>query len=197
MNNTIVDLIRHGEPVGGSLYRGHTIDDPLSDKGWQQMQQAIAGYTQWQQIVSSPMVRCAAFAEQLADKNNIPFQIEDNLKEVGFGLWEGLTREQVKQKNIEEYNNFYRDPVNCRAEGFEDLNHFIKRVTDTYETVIKQFSGQHILLVAHAGVIRAILAHIVAAPAAGLYNFKIQNAGISRINASSKEIEFMNRPFIE
>lgn len=197
MSDTIVDLIRHGEPVGGSLYRGHKIDDPLSEKGWQQMQQAVGEYKQWQQIISSPMLRCSAFAEHLAKKNNIPLQIEDNLKEVGFGTWEGLTREQVKQNNLEEYNNFYRDPVNCRAKGFEDLNKFIKRVTQTYEKIIKQFSGENILVVAHAGVIRAVIAHILSAPPAGLYNIRIQNAGISRINTTSREIEFINKQPIE
>ena len=36
MSDTVIDLIRHGEPVGGRRYRGH-IDDPLSERGWQQM----------------------------------------------------------------------------------------------------------------------------------------------------------------
>jgi len=30
---TTIDLLRHGEPVGGKRYRGQ-IDDPLSEKGW-------------------------------------------------------------------------------------------------------------------------------------------------------------------
>jgi len=33
--------MRHGEPVGGRAYRGHSIDDPLSEKGWQQMWDAV------------------------------------------------------------------------------------------------------------------------------------------------------------
>ena len=34
---TTIDLIRHGEPVGGRRYRGGRMDDPLSEKGWAQM----------------------------------------------------------------------------------------------------------------------------------------------------------------
>ncbi|MEK6748901.1 MAG: histidine phosphatase family protein, partial [Pseudomonadota bacterium] len=37
---TVVDMIRHGEPVGGKRYRGHR-DDPLSDIGWRQMREAV------------------------------------------------------------------------------------------------------------------------------------------------------------
>lgn len=192
MSQTIVDLIRHGEPIGGSLYRGHSIDDPLSEIGWQQMWQAVGNYSQWQSIVSSPLLRCRVFAEQLAAKYDIPIQIEPDFKEVGFGSWEGLTRAQVKQNNLQEYLDFYNDPVNKRPAGCEDLNVFIQRVISSYEKIVEQYKGQHILVVAHAGVIRAILAHIVYAPPKGIYNFKIENAGISRIHAQNNQIVFIN-----
>jgi len=57
----IVDLLRHGEPVGGRRYRGQT-DDPLSDKGWKQMWTAVAGQQPWQVIVTSTLSRCREFA---------------------------------------------------------------------------------------------------------------------------------------
>jgi len=195
MNQTIIDLIRHGEPQGGSLFRGHTIDDPLSDNGWEQMWQSVGNYDQWQQIVSSPLLRCCIFAEQLAFKNSIPLMIEQNFKEIGFGSWEGLSREKVKQRDLREYNEFYNDPVNKRPAGSEDLNLFILRVISSYKKIIEQFKNQHILIVAHAGVIRALLAHVVYAPPKGLYNFKITNAGISRITVESNEIVFVNKAF--
>ena len=54
---TLIDIIRHGEPVGGKRYRGQ-IDDPLSEKGWQQMRDAVAGHNPWDVIISSPLARC-------------------------------------------------------------------------------------------------------------------------------------------
>ena len=44
---TTIDLIRHGEPVGGKKFRGST-DDPLSELGWQQMTAAVASTTEWE-----------------------------------------------------------------------------------------------------------------------------------------------------
>jgi broad specificity phosphatase PhoE len=38
-----LDLLRHGEPEGGRLYRGNLLDNPLSEKGWQQMQASVNG----------------------------------------------------------------------------------------------------------------------------------------------------------
>ncbi len=181
MNDTLIDLIRHGEPEGGSLFRGHTVDDPLSEKGWQQMQTAIAGQPAWQQIISSPMQRCLAFAEQTASDQAIPLEIVDDFREVGFGHWEGRTRDDIKQHDTEEYRAFYRDPVHHRPVGAEPLDAFVERVSLAYDAIIDKHAGKHCLLVAHAGVIRAIISHVLDAPPAAMYKLKIVNAGISRI----------------
>jgi probable phosphoglycerate mutase len=181
MTKTIVDLLRHGEPEGGRAYRGHTLDDPLSAKGWQQMWAAVEGAPDWSVIISSPMQRCMAFARQLAEKLKLPVQEETALQEVGFGHWEGHTPEEVKTLFGREYEDFYRDPVNARPQGAETLEEFYARVTTIYEKLLQQHANQKILIVAHAGVNRAIISHILQAPLASMYRLKIANAGISRI----------------
>ena len=181
MPDTIIDLIRHGEPEGGRAYRGHSIDDPLSEKGWQQMWDAVAELAPWDQIISSPLQRCQAFAAALSEKHHIPFEIEDNLKEIGFGNWEGRTPDQIKADNLEEYEAFYLDPVNNRPEGAEPLDAFIERVTKVYQQALEKHPGKHILIVAHAGVNRAIIANALYAAPIGLYRIKVNNAGLSRL----------------
>ena len=47
--HTVIELLRHGEPVGGSRYRGQ-LDDALSERGWKQMWQAVGGRPLWQQV---------------------------------------------------------------------------------------------------------------------------------------------------
>lgn len=181
MKETIIDLLRHGEPVGGRAYRGHNIDDPLSELGWQQMWDAIGDESPWDQIITSPLERCQAFAEALMDTYGIPCTTKENLKEIGFGSWEGRTPNQIKKDNLKEYEDFYHDPVNKRPQGAEPLDKFISRVTNTYEKIVSDFQGKHILIVAHAGVNRAIIAHVLQAAPAGLYRINVKNAGISRI----------------
>jgi alpha-ribazole phosphatase len=53
-----LDFMRHGEPVGGRKYRGQ-LDDPLSEKGWEQMRAAVGEAWPWTRIVSSPLLRCS------------------------------------------------------------------------------------------------------------------------------------------
>lgn len=181
MAETLIDLIRHGEPVGGRAYRGHHIDDPLSEKGWQQMWSAVDNLAPWQQIISSPMQRCQAFAQELADKHSIPISIENDFREVGFGRWEGMSPDEVRAQYPQEYSDFYRDPVNLRPANAEPLDDFIQRVQDTYQRVIQQYIGQHLLIVAHAGVNRAIIAQALHCAPVGLYRIKVNNAGMSRL----------------
>lgn len=183
-DSSIIDLIRHGEPLGGRAYRGHTIDDPLSDKGWQQMWQAVGEHAPWSQIISSPLSRCRDFANALAEKHGISVETDERLKEVGFGEWEGKTPEQLRHERLQEYEAFYQDPVNNRPVGAEPLKEFISRVTEAYEETVSRHRGQHILLVTHAGVIRAVIAHILHADPLGMYRITVHNAGITRIRST-------------
>lgn len=183
---TTLDYIRHGLPEGGSCYRGNSIDDPLSNIGFEQMWKAVEGYSEWDQIVSSPMIRCLSFAQALADKLSIPVSIEKDLREVGFGHWEGKTRAQLQQENEQEYIDFYRDPVTCRPQGAESLDVFGQRVANVYEQLLTTFPHQKILVVAHAGVIRATAGHVLSAPAISWYRMGISNAAISRFTHSDE-----------
>ena len=181
MKETVIDLIRHGEPQGGKRFRGYNIDDPLSEKGWQQMWDAVGEDAPWDQIITSPLERCQAFAEALMDVYKRPCEMEERFKEVGFGRWEGRTPDETKEDSIKEYQDFYLDPVNKRPDGAEDLNKFIKRVKTAYEKAVEKHQGKHILIVAHAGVNRAIIANALHTAPIGLYRIKVNNAGISRL----------------
>ncbi|PTN12720.1 histidine phosphatase family protein [Nitrosomonas aestuarii] len=194
MTETIIDLIRHGEPVGGRRYRGHAIDDPLTDKGWSQMWHAIGDYHAWQHIITSPLERCQSFAMALGKKHNITVSVEHRFKEVGFGVWEGLSHDEIKTGRAQEYRSFLQDPVSHRPQGAEALNSFIQRVASAYDETVTHYQGQHCLIVAHAGVIRAIIANIVHAAPVGLYRIKVSNGGITRIRHTETGgiLEFLN-----
>jgi len=194
MVDTIIDLMRHGEPEGGRKFRGYTVDDLLSEKGWLQMRNAVGNYDKWDSIASSPLLRCKAFAEELAEKKQLPLTIMPDFEEVGFGDWEGKTPDEIMASNREEYDAFYQDPVNSRPKNAENLDVFCDRVIASYNQVLEKSRDKHCLIVAHAGVIRAIIAHILYATPLGMYRINIKNAGMVRIKYSdrSPKLEFLN-----
>lgn len=180
MIETFVDLIRHGEPEGGRRFRGHGINDPLSEKGWSQMWDAVGDECHWDKIISSPLARCKDFAEELAKKYGLPVEIDEQLKEVGFGSWEGRTPDEIQVNNPDEYKAFYLDPVGSCPAGAEPLNEFFARIALSYNSLVKENVGQNILVVAHAGVVRAVIAHVLGISPVTAYRIQIGNAGITR-----------------
>ena len=195
MNDTVVDFIRHGEPMGTSTYRGNGVDDPLSEKGWSQMWYAVGNNCPWDVIYTSPLSRCSAFADALGKKLRLPVQVEEQFKEVGFGAWEGRTREEIKARNLPEYEAFYQDPINYRPEGAEPLDIFFQRIASVYDDVAKKYSGKHVLCVVHAGVIRAVMAHVLGISPRVAYGTRIDNAGETRFRhqGTGVRLEFHNR----
>lgn len=185
MKQTQIDIIRHGEPEGGRRYRGSGVDDPLSQTGWQQMWNAMPDNAPWQQIISSPLLRCAEFSKALSESLNIPFSINDNLKEIGFGEWEGRTPDDIEANEGDALQAFLRDPVNNRPPGAEPLHEFAQRIADVYNDIAEKHRGQHVLVVGHAGVIRAITSQVLGMSLDDVYSrLKIEYAAIActRIN---------------
>ncbi len=180
MSTTTLDFLRHGEPVGGRKYRGQT-DDPLTDKGWTQMRAATAGARPWSAIISSPLIRCMAFADWLSAEMALPVQTDRRLAEVGFGAWEGRNAAQLRQDDPACVINFKLDPVANRPEGAEPLADFHARVVAAYEAIRQKHAGQHVLIVAHAGVIRMAVCHALGLPFSQAYHINVGSAGIARI----------------
>lgn len=181
---TIVDFLRHGEPVGGKRYRGNGVDDPLSDLGWQQMWAAVGPFRGWDCIVSSPMRRCLEFAEALAAEAGREVVVEEGLREVGFGGWEGRTSEQILLEDPQGFEAFYQDPVRYRPAGAEPLGDFLGRVALAFDRIVAEHAGQHLLVVAHAGVIRAAVAKVLCSPPERLYRMVIPYAGMTRFRSA-------------
>lgn len=189
---TLLDFIRHGEPVGGVRYRGQT-DDPLSDTGWRQMRAAIGKERPWEVIVSSSLSRCLAFAEELSEETKLPLEVDDRLKEIGFGEWQGKTCEEITQYDPGVLQRFYRDPTTYRPDGAEGLAEFKHRIVAAVNDILNRHSGKHILVVCHAGTIRMVIGHILDVPLSNLFRIKVANAGITRIEYAEQGEEFLGQ----
>jgi probable phosphoglycerate mutase len=181
MSDTRIDLMRHGEPVGGRRYRGNGCDDPLSDAGWRQMWAAAGAAPDWELIVTSPMRRCRAFATELATRRGLPLTLDERLREVGFGDWEGRSPEEILANSADMYEAFYRDPVRNRPPRAEPLDAFSLRVSAALEETAAAHPGRRLLVVTHAGVIRAVVGHVLRAAPERWYRIAVGHAGITRI----------------
>ena len=177
---TRVDLLRHGEPVGGRRYRGQ-IDDPLSDKGWQQMRAAVADRRDWDVVYTSPLRRCAEFAAELAARHELPLTTDPRFKEISFGSWEGRTADEIRSQDAQRIERFWRDPVANRPEGAETIADFHARVSAAWRELLVAHPGKRILLVGHAGITRMILSLVLGSPPQHMFRIQVENAGLTQI----------------
>ena len=171
-----IEFIRHGLPVGGNLYRGSRIDDPLSERGWQQMWQAMGADNQWDLVFTSPLVRCRAFADEFAQRHGLECRIEPDLTEVGFGDWEGKNRRQLISADRQAFERFYQDPLRYLPVGAEPLPQLTRRVGAVFDRLSTEHGDKRVLVVAHAGVMRAVICHVLELPVRSMYRIKIDNA---------------------
>lgn len=183
---TLIDLIRHGEPVGGNRYRGQT-DDPLSETGWRQMREAVAGLVCWDVIVASPLKRCSEFARELGANLDLPVHEDDRLKEIGFGAWEGRTAEEISRDDPGILRRFWQDPVHHRPAGAETLADFRSRVQAAWRDLTDRYAERRVLIVAHAGVIRMFVSLVLGAPSENVFRIRVDNAGMTRIRVEHGE----------
>ena len=177
---TTVDLIRHGMPEGGQRYRGWQ-DDPLSQQGWQQMEAALKDDQPWELIVTSSLRRCADFAASLGEKHGLPVLVDERLRELSFGEWEGRTAAEIFEQTPDAITHFWSDPINHPPPGGEALDHFSQRVGAAWNDLLASHGGKRILLIGHGGVIRMLIRQILGMPLDNLFRLEVPMAALSQI----------------
>ena len=122
-----LDLLRHGETELGGGLRG-SLDDALTATGWQQMREAVQGRGPWDRVLSSPLQRCARFAQELAERLQLPLSLEPDLQELHFGAWEGQSAAALMETDADDLGRFWADPYAFTPPGGEPVELFSLRV---------------------------------------------------------------------
>ena len=183
---TTVDLIRHGEPAGGEMYRG-TKDDPLSEQGWQQMRSACAQPAEWNEVVTSPLLRCREFATELAVQQQLPIAVDEGFREICFGGWEGRRPAELNAEDPEQVLHFWLDPVSHPPAGAAPFADFTARIRAAWQGLLQRYAGQHLLLVCHGGVIRVVLSAVMGVPIENTFRWHVPYASISRVRVYTEQ----------
>jgi len=170
-----ISLLRHGEVEGAPAFRGRT-DAPLSGAGWRQMERAVAG-RRWARIWTSPLVRCLAFAERLAERLDVPLHLDERLAELDFGDWEGLTAAEVMAHDAGALARFWEDPARHPPPGGEDLASFEVRVMEAWAE-IRALEPGPVLVVTHGGVIRLLRCRLEGRPLSELLQLEVGHASL-------------------
>jgi broad specificity phosphatase PhoE len=113
-------LTRHGLTTAGSrAVLGGQLDVGLTDEGRAQaraLADRLAGI-RIDRVISSPMQRALETAQVIATGR--PVEVDDRLREVDYGRWEGLTSAEIDAHDPELRERWERDPVATHPPGGE------------------------------------------------------------------------------
>ncbi len=172
-NTSTLYLMRHGEIATSGILAGKT-DVLLSDLGWQQLDRATQKLPQINHCISSPLKRCALFAQHFSQQQQIPLIIEKSLQEMNFGDWDGKNYQALwsEAANDEEQakisiGDFWQNPWQHAAPNGELMVDFVSRVDNWWQGWLNQQASGKTLVIAHGGVIKHLLARILALPIPG------------------------------
>lgn len=155
-------LIRHGE-TNLNLQKRYLSDTDidLNKKGREQakrLRQRLAK-EKIHKVYSSDNKRALNFAK-IAFRG-FPIEKSPKLREINFGIFEGMNHAEIMKKYPEIYNNWLSNPFATVIPKSENLNNFRKRIIKIFKEIVSLNRNKTIAIVTHAGPIRIIISDIL------------------------------------
>jgi alpha-ribazole phosphatase len=191
-------LIRHAEPVADVRGRCYgSLDVGLSSRGQEQCAGVAARLAAWRltRVVSSPLERARATARPIAAAHGLQFEVVDDLRELDFGDIEGLTYEEIARTRPELYSRWMTSPTAVTFPGGESYADLSGRVDGALARLRSQAEPDAVIAaVTHGGVVRAVLAGILALPPERVFRVAVDHGSMTRIDwvADEPVVRFVN-----
>ncbi|MGL5346991.1 MAG: histidine phosphatase family protein [Peptostreptococcaceae bacterium] len=181
MANTFY-IVRHGQTNWNILGKtqGHGNSD-LTQKGEEQAKELAEAINNYpiDLIFSSDLGRALQTAEIVGDKIEIKVEKTESLREMGFGVWEGLLINEIKRDHATTYDTWRNEPHLVDIEGGETL-HIIKERVDKFITELNEkYDNKHILLVSHSVTVRVMLLSFLNSGMENIYRIKQDNTALN------------------
>ncbi len=192
-----VYLIRHGEVLNARepCFNGH-YDIALSPLGIEQVQKVSAALEgkPISRVYSSDLQRAYESARIVGRPHGCEPVALPELREICMGRWEGLTVREVDRQYPGELELRLKDVETFCAEGGETFAQLCGRVIPKFQEIVGNHPGGNVAVVAHGGVNRVILSHVLGLPARHIFRIQQDYAAVNVIQYRDGDfvVELMN-----
>lgn len=192
MGDTTLLLVRHGATAhtAQGRFSGCTGDDPpLSPTGLRQaglLAGALRHGGRIDAVASSPVRRARQTAEVLAAALMVPLDVDDDLREIDFGHWEGRTGAEV-QRDWPAEVAAWRAGTRPVPPGGESLARVAARVAAARARLVDRHAGGTVLAVSHLYPVRLSVADALAVPYPAVHRMVLEPTGLSEITVAGPE----------
>ncbi len=182
--------MRHAETEANAkdIFIGSGTDIPLTEKGKEQARKVGSYFksigVSFNTIYYSPMIRCFETAREISAIAGGQLVPDDNLMELGYGKWEGLTRKEIESQYADDYKHYCSD-MSCRPTGSnESANDVSERVADFLREIVDSNAtvGKHVLVVTHKTAGRLLLRAAGHNPSGHFRDIPFDNAAIGYVS---------------
>lgn len=156
-------ITRHGETEWNKVGRMQGWKNSnLSEKGIENAKKLgeSLNHIDFDCIYCSPLGRAIDTAKCIRGNKSTEIITKESLKEMGFGLWEGMEHTKVEELYAAQQFNLWNKPhlyEPVQGESFEEL---LCRTREVLNEIINNNEHENILIVSHAILIKAIYAII-------------------------------------
>ena len=158
-------FLRHGQTTLSreDNFCGSGLDPELTQEGLEMAQAFAAAYRdqEWTAIFCSNLRRGIATAQPLCDAIGMTMQPRAELNEIGYGKWEGQSKESVAREYHDDYISWLADPAWHAPTGGELAVMIARRGLQVIEEIKQSFADGNILVVSHKATIRIILCSLL------------------------------------
>lgn len=183
-------LVRHGQTTynaDNNRYCGIT-DAALTAKGIGQAQdlaKMLSG-VKFEAIYTSPLTRAIKTAEIISQSKEIT--IDERLRELDFGSWEGKTREEFIKADPMVWDRWNEDPEKYPAGGDgESAGQLLARLDEFQQEILSKHTSGNILVVAHNGVNRFFIANQLGIPLRNYRKIIQENSTLTLLRYEDQE----------
>jgi len=174
-------MVRHGETSWNrrGIYQGQTYTT-LNEKGRDEAKK-LAGALKnikFSSIYSSDLPRTRETAEIINSYLNVPLFYDSNLREMNFGRWTGMSISDIERVDPDLFKRWRDDPWNVSPPNGETFKELTDRVVRSIEGICSKHKEENVLVVSHAGAIRAIILHLLRADPKAYWNIRISHSTI-------------------
>ena len=180
-DETIIDLLRYGKPAPGHRF-ADSLNDPLRAIGWSHLRGATRIVAPWQQVISPPDESCCEVAQRLARQYRVSSRTYAGFSEMDFGPWQAQDLDELMANPDSDLQRFWANPLESDPPGDESLLDFQGRVLATWNQLLDECGGQHVLMVCPASVQRVLVGKALGKPLQELFQLATPYAGLSRIS---------------
>lgn len=158
-------FLRHGQTASSrdNVFCGSGLDPELTPAGLEMAQAFTNAYrsSSWSAVYASPLRRTVMTAQPFCEAVGATMVLRDELKEIGYGNWEGMTVEAVSGEYHDDYLRWVADPAWFPPTGGERAVAIAHRGLRVIEEIKEQFTDGNILIVSHKATIRIILCSLL------------------------------------